>query len=705
MFENSIADSPSAFIDQRGEAVGYTLSRGRESIGVALGLASCSMGHLYAPWIFASVSHGCTLFVPVSAARAHGLLARGHPGVCHGVQRSNRGATSTIIAPDIVLAIGARAGIGSPASPQQAATPGLPPDTPHAPADAVSEASRPYEPGPAVLAEDSVDGAALRASVAKRLRGDRSPVTVLRGGTALELGERLCEAVVPKVPAEEPVLIKPNIGGFPWFKNPAHHGGDNGVAGRITDPAFVRGIIRCLKARGHRAITVADGWSASHKDWLRLADVSGYQAMAAEEGVRLVAMNDDGVFDMDGEQPGKPLAVTGMEKTSMPTLLMPKIVAEHLDHGLYIAAPKMKTHRFSVVSLAIKGLQGVVMLSDAAPAHRQKWRSHRELNPYMAAQKKGLPEDRAAYVKALEIFAERMVDVLAVHAPHVMLAEGAPAMGGDGFHVLVPLIEGVAVGGTNAIAVDRVGAELLGLWQNQALARELGGHTTSPLIEVAAARFGVDLQAVKVVGDGAALLSEKRPVHFVATAPFRLETSAGLADARDAPAGEQHEMGEQHAATDKKPVAYAYHLPAGAAISVDGRADEPAWKSAREVTWTTDYAGRETGIATRARLAWADDALYALFELDGAGLFTDTSKPVELEHETLYQEDCVEIFLVPDPNNLKHYYEVELGPTVTFSTWSSMLRPRRSAISAGRAVRELQPRAMQRRAVSPSRWP
>jgi len=139
---------------------------------------------------------------------------------------------------------------GSPASPQQAATPGSPPDTPHAPVDAVSEASRPYEPGPEVLAEGSVDGTALRASVARRLKGDRSPVTVLRGGTALELGERLCQVVVPKVPAEKPVLIKPNIGGFAWFKNPARHGGDNGVAGRITDPAFVRGIIRCLRARG-----------------------------------------------------------------------------------------------------------------------------------------------------------------------------------------------------------------------------------------------------------------------------------------------------------------------------------------------------------------------------------------------------------------------------------------------------------------------
>lgn len=94
--------------------------------------------------------------------------------------------------------------------------------------------------------------------------------------------------------------------------------------------------------------------------------------MAREEKVTIVGMNDDGVFDVEGDQPGKPLRVRGMEKTQVPTLLVPKVLADHLERGLYISAPKIKAHRFGVVSIAIKGMQGTVMLSDASPAFHQK---------------------------------------------------------------------------------------------------------------------------------------------------------------------------------------------------------------------------------------------------------------------------------------------------------------------------------------------
>ena len=140
------------------------------------------------------------------------------------------------------------------------------------------------------------------------------------------------------------------------------------------------------------------------------------------------------------------------------------------------------------------------MLSDTSPAFRNKWRMHRELGKWLDAKGKGQAVDRTGYVSALEVFAERIADVLEVEAPDVVLAEGAPMMGGDGFQKLVPSAESVAVGGTNAILVDRVGAELLGLWQNAALARELGGHATSPLIEVAAKRMGLDIASPNVSG-------------------------------------------------------------------------------------------------------------------------------------------------------------------------------------------------------------
>ena len=45
------------------------------------------------------------------------------------------------------------------------------------------------------------------------------------------------------------------------------------------------------------------------------------------------------------------------------------------------------------------------MMSDGAPAPRQKHRMHREINGYLKARKQGVaetPADRAAYVAALK---------------------------------------------------------------------------------------------------------------------------------------------------------------------------------------------------------------------------------------------------------------------------------------------------------------
>ncbi len=263
--------------------------------------------------------------------------------------------------------------------------------TARAPADVTSGASTTWTEGPSVVTKGSVDAAALRARTRARLAADSAPVHLLEGGTARELGQRACEAAVPKRAADTKILIKPNLGGFEWFKDPEKSGGDDGLKGRITDPEFIRGIVKCLKARGHTRITVAEGWGAKHADWERLVRVSGYEAMTREEGVRLVAMDDDGVFDVDGDTPGKPLALRGMEATHVPTLLIPRILAEHLDAGLFISAPKIKAHRFGVFSSAIKGMQGTVMLSDKAPAYQQKFRTHRELGAALAAGKRASP--------------------------------------------------------------------------------------------------------------------------------------------------------------------------------------------------------------------------------------------------------------------------------------------------------------------------
>ncbi len=516
--------------------------------------------------------------------------------------------------------------------------------------------------GSTVVASGSIDGAALREAHRARLAADVSPVVVLAGGTATPraLGEKLCSQVVPKRPPETPILLKPNIGGFDWFKDPKKSGGDDGLKGRITDPEFVRGVVQCLKKRGHTRVTIAEGWGAAHKDWERLMRESGYAAMAKEEGVPLVGMDDDGVFDVQGDTPGKPLAVTGMEATHTPTLLIPKILAEHLQHGMFISIPKLKAHRFAVFSLGIKGMQGTAMLSDASPAYRQKWRMHKELNAALALQKSGDEGARAAYVAALETFAERMVDVTEIEAPDVVLVDGLPAMGGDGFGKLYPMPDHVAIGGTNVVRVDRVGAGYLGLYGSDALAKALGGHRTSPLLEVAAKRFGVDIGAPSMTGDGVALFAKARPVHFVAMAPFAIHTDP-FADGGAPQAGDDGSSQLADGGSAWRPTVHAASLGKDT-ITIDGSGAEAAWARAPQVSFATDYAGTLTDTVTRARFLWSPTALYALFDLEGAGLNTDTSRPIADERARLYQEDCVELFVAPDEAHRDRYYEIELGP-------------------------------------------
>jgi uncharacterized protein (DUF362 family) len=521
--------------------------------------------------------------------------------------------------------------------------------------------------GAPVATGGEVDANALRAKNRARLAGDRSPVTVLQGQgahAAFDLGQRLCEAVVPHKPADTPYLLKPNMGGFDWFKDPDKTGGDDGVRGRTTDPEFVRGVVRCLKARGHQHVTIAEGWGATHKDWEKLVQVTGYGKMAREEKVPLVAMDDDGVFDVQGDQPGKPLGARGMDKTGMPTLLVPKILADTLARGVFISLPKIKAHRYAVFSLSVKGMQGTVMTSDKAPAFHNKWRTHRELVPWMKKQSQG-KEDRAEYVASLETFAGRIADVLEVEAPDVVLAEGAPMMGGDGFEKLWPSREKVAVGGTNPILVDRVAAQLLGLWDREELAKELGGHRTSPLLEVAAKRFGVDLASPALTGDGAALLSGPRPVHFVAMASFSLHSDAtpALSPAAIATLGSPATpaVAPSASAPGPRPTVHAAAL-GDATIHLDGFDNDAAWSRATAVTWDTDTAGEPTGIVTRARFLHGPDALYGFWQLERAGLNTDRTRPTDVPRPKLYEENCVEMFFTPDPARPKRYLETELGP-------------------------------------------
>lgn len=98
------------------------------------------------------------------------------------------------------------------------------------------------------------------------------------------------------------------------------------------------------------------------------------------------------------------------------------------------------------------------------------------------------------------------------------------------------------------------------------------------------------------------------------------------------------------------------------AIAIDGAGDEAAWASAPATTFATAWNGKPTTTVTTVKALHDERALYMLWELAGTDLNVDASRPIDVERDKLYQEDCVEIFFTPDPAVRQRYFEIELGP-------------------------------------------
>ncbi|MBY0455883.1 MAG: carbohydrate-binding family 9-like protein, partial [Gemmataceae bacterium] len=95
-------------------------------------------------------------------------------------------------------------------------------------------------------------------------------------------------------------------------------------------------------------------------------------------------------------------------------------------------------------------------------------------------------------------------------------------------------------------------------------------------------------------------------------------------------------------------------------ITLDGLADEPAWKHAQSITafhvpWLGDKA-RMSRTATTAKLLWDRDYLYFHADMEDSDLFADIT-----EHDgDLWKNDVFELFLRPDPAKTG-YYEFQVN--------------------------------------------
>ncbi|MFN0168427.1 MAG: carbohydrate-binding family 9-like protein [Bryobacteraceae bacterium] len=94
------------------------------------------------------------------------------------------------------------------------------------------------------------------------------------------------------------------------------------------------------------------------------------------------------------------------------------------------------------------------------------------------------------------------------------------------------------------------------------------------------------------------------------------------------------------------------------AIKVDGRLDERAWRRAKPAgdfhfNWWTAGAKEQTV----AKLLWDDDRLYVSYYCHDKHI----SATVTERHGPVSKDDCVEIFLSPNPSKPRNYYGFEMN--------------------------------------------
>ncbi len=106
-------------------------------------------------------------------------------------------------------------------------------------------------------------------------------------------------------------------------------------------------------------------------------------------------------------------------------------------------------------------------------------------------------------------------------------------------------------------------------------------------------------------------------------------------------------------------------LPAGTTITIDGKLDEEAWKSAPVAGPFVEVgSGREAVNAPTkgtARLLWDDQFLYAGFEVTDKKVHGGW--PADAKDPHLWEKDTVELMIDPDGDgDNKDYYEIQINP-------------------------------------------
>lgn len=230
--------------------------------------------------------------------------------------------------------------------------------------------------------------------------------------------------LAPSWVAGKSVLLKPNLV-EPTREAPQIN----------THPAVVQAAADVFRRWGAREVLVGEGQGhCRDTDWV--LDQSGLGPALAEARLSFVDLNHDEVY----------LTPNRMRFTKLRQLGLPEALRRA---DIVVSMPKLKTHHWVGVTLAMKNLFGVM------PGVYYGW-------PKNVLHHNGIPES--------------ILDITATVRPQLAIIDGIIGMEGDGPVMGTPKHAGLLVLGTNLPAVDATATRLMGIdpWRIPYLAAASG---------------------------------------------------------------------------------------------------------------------------------------------------------------------------------------------------------------------------------------
>lgn len=245
-------------------------------------------------------------------------------------------------------------------------------------------------------------------------QGLSAAVAILRGGYNQQLAG-VIEAGFALVPPPDVrgkhVLLKMNLVDLPREGKPI-----------VTNPALLVAVAEAFRRLGAAKVTIGDGPALQRDAW-DIVDSIGLTGLLKDHGLEFIDLNTQ-------EPAGLPNVGRNLP---IDTIFFSRAVAEA---EVLVSVPKMKTHHWAGVSLAMKNLFGAV-----------------------SSRVYGWPRN-FFHLRSLD---DAVLDFNAVRSPDYAIIDGITGLEGDGPVRGTPVESGVVVMSDNSAAADATAARVMGI--------------------------------------------------------------------------------------------------------------------------------------------------------------------------------------------------------------------------------------------------